>query len=122
MRQSFTQNQQPLIEDDDFAVERPALTNFKLAILIISTFGLIAAIYAIRYSLSLLSSAIEHVTGSFAQSYMAGGGIILALFCVYVIAFGICWFIGSGKREQLKRDVVEKAIAKERALQAKQNL
>ena len=48
MRQSFTQNQQPLIEEDDFAVERPALTNFKLGVLIISTFGLIVAIYALR--------------------------------------------------------------------------
>jgi hypothetical protein len=53
---------------------------------------------------------------------MAGGGIILALFCVYLIGFGIAWFIGSGKREQLKREVVEKAIAKERAMQVKQNL
>jgi hypothetical protein len=53
---------------------------------------------------------------------MAGGGIILALFCIYLIAFGVAWFFGSRKREQLKRDVVEKAIAKERAMQAKQNL
>lgn len=53
---------------------------------------------------------------------MVAGGIILALFCVYVCSFCICWYFGSGKREQLKRDVVEKAIAKERALQVKQNL
>lgn len=53
---------------------------------------------------------------------MAGGGIIFGLFCVYVIIFCTLWFFGAGKREQLKRDVVEKAIAKERALQAKQNL
>ena len=60
--------------------------------------------------------------GSFAESYEVGGGIILGLFLIYVIAFGILWFFGSSKREQLKRDVVEKAIAKERAMQAKQNL
>lgn len=48
MRQSFTQNQQPLIEDDDFSIERPAITNFKLGVLIIFTFGLIIAIYAMR--------------------------------------------------------------------------
>jgi hypothetical protein len=57
-----------------------------------------------------------------ADSYMAGGGIILALFAVYVIFFGVLWFFGSRKREQLKRDVVEKAIAKERAMQVRQNL
>jgi hypothetical protein len=50
MRQStYNQGQQqPLLEEDDFAYERPALTNTKLAVLIFSTFGLIVAIYAMR--------------------------------------------------------------------------
>lgn len=44
------------------------------------------------------------------------------MFVVYVVVFGIVWYRGSSKREQMKRDVVEKAIAKERANQVKQNL
>ena len=44
------------------------------------------------------------------------------MFAAYVIIFGVLWFVGARKREQLKREVVEKAIAKERAMQAKQNL
>lgn len=36
--------------DDEFAVERPAVTNFKLALLIFFTFGLIVGMYALRYN------------------------------------------------------------------------
>lgn len=46
----------------------------------------------------------------------------MAMFLFYVICFGVLWFFGSRKREDLKREVVEKAIAKEKAMQAKQNL
>jgi hypothetical protein len=35
--------------DDDFSYERPAVTNTKLGFLIIFTFGLIVAMYALRY-------------------------------------------------------------------------
>lgn len=35
--------------EEEFSYERPAVTNLKLAILILSTFGLVAAIYAITY-------------------------------------------------------------------------
>ena len=63
-----------------------------------------------------------HVEGSFSQSIEIGGGIILSLFAAYVIIFGVLWFVGARKREQLKREVVEKPIAKERAMQLKQNL
>lgn len=35
--------------DDEFSYERPAVTNLKLAILIISTFGLIIGMYALSY-------------------------------------------------------------------------
>jgi hypothetical protein len=34
---------------------------------------------------------------------MAGGGILLALFLAYVIAFCTCWYFGASKREVLKR-------------------
>ena len=44
------------------------------------------------------------------------------MFAAYVLIFGVLWIFGARKREQLKREVVEKAIAKERANQAKQNL
>jgi hypothetical protein len=53
---------------------------------------------------------------------MAGGGVILGLFFVYVIFFGVKWYCGSGKREVLRREAVEKQIARERALQALQNI
>lgn len=42
------QQQQLLLADDDVQYERPALTNFKLGVLIFLTFGLVAAIYAMR--------------------------------------------------------------------------
>lgn len=70
----------------------------------------------------LFSTAIMQVKGAISDGYMAGGGIILAIFLVYVIVFGVLWYFGASKREQLKRDVVERAIAKEKAMQAKQNL
>jgi len=41
---------QPLnIDFEDVQYERPAITNLKLALLIFFTFGLIVAIFAIRY-------------------------------------------------------------------------
>jgi hypothetical protein len=60
--------------------------------------------------------------GSTVASYKAGGGFTLALFIIYVGAFGFRWYCGAGKREELKREAVEKQIARERALQAMQNL
>ena len=68
------------------------------------------------------SDKIEEVKGTKAQSYMAGGGIILGLFIVYVLFFGVKWYCGASQREVLKREAVEKQIAKERALQALQNI
>jgi len=53
---------------------------------------------------------------------MAGGGIIFGLFIVYVIFFGVRWYCGSGQREVLRREAVEKQIAREKALQALQNM
>jgi len=53
---------------------------------------------------------------------MAGGGIILALFIVYVGVFCTFWYFGASKREVLKREAVERQIQKERELQAEQNL
>lgn len=62
------------------------------------------------------------VKGNVAESYRAGGGIIFGLFIVYVIFFGVRWYCGSGQREVLKREAVEKQIAREKALQALQNM
>jgi hypothetical protein len=44
------------------------------------------------------------------DSYMISGGILLGLFLVYVIVFGVLWYFGSRKREVLKREAVEKQI------------
>lgn len=56
------------------------------------------------------------------NGYMAAGGVILGLFVVYVTFFGVKWYCGAGRREELKREAVEKQIARERALQALQNM
>jgi hypothetical protein len=43
-------SRQPLnVDPNEVQYERPALTNLKLDILILSTFGLIVAIYKMRY-------------------------------------------------------------------------
>ena len=48
------------------------------------------------------------------DSFEIGGGIMLALFVAYIICFGYAWFRGSSKREQMKKDVVEKQLELER--------
>ncbi len=48
MHSNMRPNQQPLLSEDDITYERPAWTNFKLGVLIVMTFGLIVAIYALR--------------------------------------------------------------------------
>lgn len=45
-----------------------------------------------------------------AASYMAGGGIHLGFFVVYVIIFGVAWAIGSRQRERIRREVVERQL------------
>lgn len=60
--------------------------------------------------------------GNLVNSYMAGGGVIFGLFIVYVIFFGVRWYCGSGQREVLRREAVEKQIAREKAMQALQNM
>jgi hypothetical protein len=50
------------------------------------------------------------LAGSKAASFGAAGGIILALFVVYVLLFGVAWHFGASKRETLRREAVEKAI------------
>lgn len=60
--------------------------------------------------------------GSVFSSFVDGGGLILGMFLFYVCAFGVAWYCGYQKRDQIRREVVEKQIAKERALQALQNI
>ena len=61
-------------------------------------------------------------TGTIVGSFVDGGGLILGMFLFYVAAFGIAWYCGSQKRDQMRREAVEKQIAKERAIQALQNI
>lgn len=56
--------------------------------------------------------------GDMFQSFTDGGGLILGFFLFYVVCFGIAWGIGFRKRDQMRRDAVEKAVARENALQA----
>lgn len=61
-------------------------------------------------------------TATVLASYTDAGGLLLGMFLFYVLAFGIAWYCGYQVRDQVRRDVVEKQIAKERALQALQNI
>ena len=61
-------------------------------------------------------------SGTIYSSFTDAGGLILGLFLFYVVAFGVAWYCGYGKRDQLRREAVEKQIAKERALNALQNI
>ena len=56
--------------------------------------------------------------GTVLSSFVDGGGLIFGMFLFYVIAFGIAWYCGYGKRDQMRREAVEKQIAKERAVLA----
>jgi len=60
--------------------------------------------------------------GTVLSSYQDAGGLMLGMFIFYVVTFGIAWNCGYKKRDQLRREAVEKQIAKERALQALQNI
>ncbi len=53
--------------------------------------------------------------GSAVASWENAGGLLLGFFCFYVICFGVAWFFGYKKRDQMKRDVVEKQLQRERA-------
>jgi hypothetical protein len=44
------------------------------------------------------------------------------MFLFYVIAFGVAWYCGYGKRDQMRRDAVEKQIARERQNNALNNI
>ncbi len=76
--------------------------------------------------LLILSNAIEHMkgpgSGSIFSSFIDGGGLILGMFLFYVIAFGVAWYCGYQKRDQMRREAVEKQIARERANNALNNI
>jgi len=55
-------------------------------------------------------------------SYLDAGGLLLGMFLFYLIAFAVAWYCGYQKRDQIRREVVERQIAKERALQALNNI
>jgi hypothetical protein len=44
--------------------------------------------------------------GSVLDSRVDAGGLLLGLFLFYVLAFGIAWYCGAKKRDQLRRDFV----------------
>lgn len=52
------------------------------------------------------------------KSYEAAGGLLLGLFCFYVTAFGVAWYFGSQRRDEIRRSVVEKQIARQKAMEA----
>ncbi len=41
--------------------------------------------------------------GTMVSSYIDAGGLILGFFLFYAIAFGIAWYCGFQKRDQLRR-------------------
>ena len=56
--------------------------------------------------------------GTVLNSFYNGGGLLFGLFCFYVICFGIAWIYGMRQRERIKREVVEKQLERERAMEA----
>ena len=60
--------------------------------------------------------------GTVIASWQAGGGLLFGLFCFYVLVFGVAWCWGSRQREAIKLRVVEEQIAKQRAMDALQNI
>jgi hypothetical protein len=61
-------------------------------------------------------------SGSIFSSFKDGGGLILGMFLFYVLSFGIAWYCGYQKRDQMRREAVEKQIARERANNALNNI
>jgi hypothetical protein len=70
----------------------------------------------------ICSNAIEHLKGSIFLSFIDAGGLILGIFLFYVIAFAVAWYCGYQKRDQMRREAVEKQIARERANNAMNNI
>ena len=50
--------------------------------------------------------------GDMFQSFVGAGGLMLGFFLFYVVAFGIAWYCGYGKRDKMRRDAVERAVAR----------
>ena len=60
--------------------------------------------------------------GTILASFIDGGGLILGMFLSYVLAFAVAWYCGYQKRDQMRREAVEKQIARERANNAMNNI
>ena len=45
-------------------------------------------------------------TGTILGSFVDGGGLILGMFLFYVCAFGVAWYCGAQKRDQMRREAV----------------
>lgn len=63
---------------------------------------------------------IESLGGPIAnisQSYESGGGILLGIFLLQVMLWGIVWCWGARKREGLRRSIVENQLAQIRAIE-----
>jgi hypothetical protein len=61
-------------------------------------------------------------SNSIPQSYTDAGGLLLGLFCFYLLCFGAAWCWGYRQRDELKRKVVEEQIAKQKAMEALANI
>lgn len=56
--------------------------------------------------------------GTVLNSFTDAGGLFLGLFCFYLICFGVAWAFGIRQRDRIKREVVEKQLERERAMEA----
>ena len=61
-----------------------------------------------------MGSGVIELNSGGTKSFMEGGGIILAIFVVYIVIIGIAWYKGSAKREFMKREAVEEELRRER--------
>lgn len=51
------------------------------------------------------------------NGYIDGGAILLGLFVLQVIGWGIAWCWGAPRREALRKSIVEKQLAQIRAME-----
>jgi hypothetical protein len=58
------------------------------------------------------------MNGSMLNSFTNGGGLILGFFLFYITAFAVAWGWGYRRRDQMRKDAVEKAVLREKAIQA----
>lgn len=59
----------------------------------------------------------NNVAKPISSGYIDGGAILLGLFVLQVVGWGIAWCWGAPRREALRKSIVEKQLAQIRAME-----